>query len=164
MKFDPLAVSTTSPQHSRPGTKVPSGAALYSPSTVNTSAKFKPIARTAILHSFGPSASRAARSLSFKFCKLPFLEISHARRVAPDASDADARAALDARIACFLRFVFVVAADAGAGGRLLAWAFIAPASGVGGTTRFEGRRRAQTTTGDARAQVAFVFVRARARS
>jgi hypothetical protein len=90
------------------------------------------------------------------------LEISHARRVAPDASDADARAALDARIACFLRFVFVVAADAG--GRLLAWAFIAPASGVGGTTRFEGRRRAQTTTGDARAQVAFVFVRARARS
>jgi hypothetical protein len=90
------------------------------------------------------------------------LEISHARRVAPDASDADARAALDARIACFLRFVFVVAADAGAGGRLLAWAFIAPASGVGGTTRFEGRRRAQTTTGDARAQVAFVFVRARA--
>jgi len=88
------------------------------------------------------------------------LEISHARRVAPDASDADARAALDARIARFLR-----GAGAGVGGRLLAMAFrIAPTSDARrGTTAL---RRTTTRAEDdrKRARAGRVRFRANARA
>lgn len=116
--------------------KVFFGVVLYSLSIVNMFVKFKLIVWMVILYLFGLSVFCVVCLLSFKFCKLFFLEIFYVWCVVLDVFDVDVCVVFDVCIVCFFCFVFVVVVDVG--GCLFAWVFIASASGVGGTTRFEG--------------------------